>query len=93
VVAIISLATGVLRDLAIGHYKGKETGETALLRELLDCLKEGEIPLGDRYFASYFGIAFLAQRGVDSLFRMHQLCKYDFSRGKWLGSAIMSSAG
>ena len=29
---IISLATGVVRDMALGPYKGKETGETALLR-------------------------------------------------------------
>ena len=34
-VAIIALATGVVRDLATGPYKGKETGETALLRKLL----------------------------------------------------------
>ena len=85
VVAIISLATGVLRDLAIGPYKGKETGETALLRHLLDRLKGGEVLLGDRYFASYFGIASLVGRGVDGLFRMHQLRQYDFRRGKRLG--------
>lgn len=85
VVAIISLATGVMRDLAIGPYKGKKTGEPALLRELLDRFKGGEILLGDRYFASYFGIALLTQRGVDGLFRMHQLRKYDFRRGKRLG--------
>jgi hypothetical protein len=85
VVALISLATGMVRDLAIGPYKGKKTGETALLRELLECLKGGEILLGDRFFASYFGIAQLAQRGVDGLFRMHQLRKYDFRRGVKLG--------
>ena len=84
-VAIISLASGVIRDLAIGPYQGKETGETALLRELLDRLKGGEVLLGDRYFASYFGISLLAQRDVDGLFRMHQLRKYDFRRGKRLG--------
>jgi hypothetical protein len=37
-VAIISLATGVVRDLALGPYKGKETGETALFRTLLEGL-------------------------------------------------------
>ena len=63
----------MVRDLAIGPYKGKETGETALLRELLDRLKGGEVLLGDRYFSSYFGVALLLQRGVDGLFRMHQL--------------------
>ena len=77
-VAIISLATGVVRDLALGPYKGKETGETALLRALLDGLEAGEIVLGDRCFASYFMIAALKERGVDCLFRMHQRRKFDF---------------
>lgn len=85
VVGIVSLATGVLSDLAIGPCKGKKTGETALLRELLDRLRGGEILVGDRYFASYFGIALLAQRGVDGLFRMHQRRKFDFRRGQRLG--------
>ena len=85
VVAIISLATGAVRDLAMGPYKGKETGETALFRTLWDRLTRGEIVLGDRYFSSYFGIAPLVQRGIDGLFRMHQLRKFDFRRGRRLG--------
>ena len=84
-VAIISLATGVVRDLAMGPYKGKETGETALLRSLLDGLEAGEVVLGDRYFASYFLLAALIDRGVDGLFRMHQRRKFDFQRGRRLG--------
>jgi DDE family transposase len=84
-VAIISLATGVVRDLAMGPYEGKETGETALFRALWDSLEAGEIVLGDRLFASFFGIAGLSQRGVDSLFRMHQRRKFDFRRGRLLG--------
>jgi hypothetical protein len=82
VVALISLATGVVRDLALGPYQGKETGETALFRALWDRLQAGEVVLGDRYFASFFGIAGLAQRGVDGLFRMHQRRKCDFRRGR-----------
>jgi len=85
-VALISLATGVVRDLAVGPYKGKETGETALFRTLLDGLEPGEIVLGDRCFASYFMIAALIHRGVDCLFRMHQRRKFDFHRGRRLGS-------
>jgi hypothetical protein len=84
-VAIISLATGVVRDLALGPYKGKDTGETALFRTLWDGLEPGEIVLGDRYFASFFGIAGLSERGVDVLFRMHQRRKFDFRRGRRLG--------
>ena len=85
VVAVISLATGALRDLAIGPYKGKETGETALFRTLLDRLACGLIILGDRFFSSYFGIAALRLRRIDGLFRMHQLRKFDFHRGRLLG--------
>lgn len=84
-VALISLATGVVRDLALGPYQGKETGETALFRTLWDRLEPGEIVLGDRYFCSFFGIAGLSRRGVDVLFRMHQRRKFDFRRGRRLG--------
>jgi hypothetical protein len=83
--AIIGLATGAIVDLAIGPYKGKQTGETSLLRTLLGRLKKGAILLGDRYFASYFGIAQLVASGVDGVFRMHQKRKFDFSRGRCLG--------
>ena len=41
--------------------------------------------LGDRYFASYFMIAELLQRGVDGLFRMHQRRKFNFRSGRQLG--------
>ena len=84
-VALISLATGVVRDLAMGPYQGKETGETALFRALWDTLEKGEIMLGDRVFASFFGMAGLSQRGVDGLFRMHQRRNFDFRRGRRLG--------
>jgi hypothetical protein len=85
VLALISLATGAVRDIAMGPYKGKETGETALLRSLLDRLGPGEILLGDRFFAGIFTFSLLMQRGVDGLFRMHQLRMHDFSRGRLLG--------
>jgi hypothetical protein len=83
--AIICLATGAVLDVAIGPYKGKRTGETSLLRSLLGRLKKGAILLGDRYFASYFGIAALLRHGVDGVFRMHQRRKIDFRRGRCLG--------
>jgi hypothetical protein len=84
-VALISLATGVVRDLALGPYQGKETGETALFRTLWGGLEPSEIVLGDRVFGSYFGIAGMSERGVDGLFRMHQRRKFDFRRGRRLG--------
>jgi len=84
-VAILSLATGVVLDLAIGPYLGKQTGEPALFRALWDTLVAGDIVLGDRCFSSFFGIAPLLERGVDGLFRMHQRRKVDFRRGRRLG--------
>jgi Transposase DDE domain len=86
IVAIISLATGAVRDLAIGPYKGKETGETSLFRALLPRLKAGEVLLGDRVFASFFGIAQLVARDIDGVFRIHQRRKIDFRRGHCLGA-------
>jgi len=84
-VVIVALATGVVRDLAMGPYQGKETGETALFRQLWGRLAPGEVLLGDRVFASYFGIAGLSGHGVDGLFRMHQRRKVDFRRGRRVG--------
>jgi Transposase DDE domain len=84
-VAIISLATGVVLDLAIGPCKGKRTGETSLLRSLVRRIKAGAILLGDRSFSSYFGIAELLHRHIDGVFRMHQRRKIDFRRGRCLG--------
>jgi hypothetical protein len=85
IVVIIALATGVVRDLALGPYKGKGTGEPSLFRSLLDRLAAGEIVLGDRYFGSFFMLAELTRREVDGLFRMYQGRKFDFSRGRPLG--------
>ncbi len=85
-VALISPATGVVRDLALGPYQGEEAGETASFRTLRGGLDSGEIGLGDRVFGSYFGIAGLSERGVDGLFRMHQRRKFDFRRGRRLGA-------
>jgi Transposase DDE domain len=84
IVAIISLATGVVRDMAMGPYKGKGTGEPALLRALLDGLATDEIVLGDRYFGSFFMLESLMRRELDGLFRMYQGRKFDFRRGRRL---------
>jgi putative transposase len=54
-VAILSLATAGVMDLAIGPYSGKETGETALLRELLDSFDEGDLLVADRFYCSFMG--------------------------------------
>jgi hypothetical protein len=85
VVVLLSLATGMLKDMAMGPYAGKETGETALLRQLLDRFEAGAILLADRYFCSYFMIALLIALGVDFVTRIHQRRPVDFRRGRRLG--------
>ncbi len=81
-VLLFSLATGMLCDMAMGPYQGKETGEPALFRELLDRLAEGDIVLADRYYCSYFMIALLMELGVDLVVRLHQRRTADFRRGR-----------
>lgn len=84
-VVVISLATACLIDAAIGRYKGKETGETALLRQLLSCFRQDDVAVADRFYGNYWMVALLLQAGVDVCFRKHQLRKTDFRKGKRLG--------
>jgi hypothetical protein len=83
--AILSLATAAIQDIAVGPYEGKETGETALLRSLLDGLDEGDLVVFDRYFCSYMMLALLSLRGVQVCTRLHQRRPRDFRRGRRLG--------
>ena len=84
-VVLLSLATGMVADLEIGPYAGKETGETALLRALLHRLQEGAIVLADRHYCSYFTIALLRALGIDCVVRLHQCRTAQFRRGQRLG--------
>ncbi|MEK7293434.1 MAG: IS4 family transposase, partial [Nitrospirota bacterium] len=84
--AILSLATAAVLEMAIGPYSGKETGETALLRARLETFSPGDLLVADRYFCSFFMVAMLLGRGVQSCTRMHQKRHVDFRRGRCLGS-------
>ena len=85
VVVALSLASGMLTDMAMGPYAGKETGETALLRQLLDGFEEDDILLADRFYCSYFMIALLQERGIDFVARVHQRRPVNFQCGRPLG--------
>ena len=85
VVAVLSLYGAAVLDIATGPYKGKGSGEATLFRGLLQGLETGDVILADRYYASYWLIAMLAQRGVDCLMRQHQHRRVDFRRGRRLG--------
>jgi len=85
VVGLLSFATAMVDAVAIGPYSGKETGETALLRELFGRLRRGDVLVGDRYYCSYFMICLLKALGVDVVTRLHQRRTADFRRGTRLG--------
>ena len=82
---VFCLATGAVLEAAIGKYQGKQTGENALFRRIWEGFEPGDVSLGDRYYGSYFDIALLNRRGVDSVCRLHQLRVSDFRRGRRLG--------
>jgi hypothetical protein len=84
-VVLLSLATGMLSGMAMAPYEGKETGELALFRRLVELLESGDIALADRYFCSYFMIALLLLQGNHSVTRLHQRREANFKRGQRLG--------
>jgi len=82
---VLSLATAAVCDLAVGPYEGKQTGETALLRQLLATFRPHDVVVFDRYFCSFLMLALLAQRGVHVCVRLHHCRRSDFRRGRRLG--------
>lgn len=67
---LFSLATGTILDVAIKPFKGKQTGEEAILREMMATLKPGDVLMGDRLYDSYWTAAMMRQQDVDVVFRM-----------------------
>jgi len=68
---LVSMFTGMLVDLACGPYSGKETGETALLRQLLDELGSGDILVADCYLCTYWIVAACQARGAKIVMKNH----------------------
>jgi hypothetical protein len=85
VCAVLSLATGGLCDVAIGPYEGKETGESALLRQRLETFEPNDVVVFDRYFCSFLMLALLSLAGRHVCTRLHQCRHSDFRRGRRLG--------
>jgi hypothetical protein len=83
--AVLSLATAAIHDVNFGPYQGKETGEPALLRDILDAFKTGDVAVFDRYFCSFIMLAMLQKRGVHFCARLHQRRPSDFRLGRRLG--------
>jgi hypothetical protein len=84
-VAVTSLVTGMVLDLATGPYAGKETGETALLRSLFGIFRRGDLAVFDRYYAGWFMLALLQELGVEFVTLLHQFREANFRQGRRLG--------
>lgn len=84
-VVLLGFATAALIDAALGPWSGKERGEMALLRQLLERLQEADVLVADRAACSYWLLADLKKRRADGVFRFHQSRHYDFGTGQRLG--------
>jgi putative transposase len=82
---VLSLATAAVQEMNLGPYEGKQTGESALLRGILDCLDPGDVAVFDRIFCSFPMLALLRMRGIHFCARLHQRRPVDFRKGRRLG--------
>jgi len=84
---LMCLGSGVVLDAAMGPYRGKGGDEQHLLRSVLESLASGDVLLGDAYFATYFLLCALRERGVDGVFEQQGARRRttDFRRGSRLG--------
>lgn len=83
-VALISLTSGAVVDMAIGAYK---TSEHALLQTICEGAQwlRGSILVGDSLYGAYAQTAHLKARGIDLISRPMGARGLDMRRGKRLG--------
>jgi hypothetical protein len=86
-VCLVCLGSGAVLQAAIGHYRGKGGDEQSLLRSILDTLERGDLLLGDAFYATYFLLCTLRERGIDAVFEQHgsRQRTTDFRCGQRLG--------
>jgi hypothetical protein len=80
-VALLSLATGLLTAWATGSWSQHEV---ALLQTLWDGLRAGDVLLADRGFCNWALLAQCLQRNVHAVFRVKGVRRRDFRQGKRL---------
>lgn len=80
-VALLSLATGMLTAWASGPWLSHEVG---LFQTLWDALNPGEVLLADRGFCNWGLLAQCLQRDVHAVFRVKGVRRADFCTGKRL---------
>ncbi len=79
VVALLSLATGMLTAWATGSWSQHEVG---LLQTLWDSLRRDDVLLADRGFCNWALLAQCLQRNVHAVFRVKGVRRRDFRQGK-----------
>jgi hypothetical protein len=79
IVVLLAFASACVCGAAFGPCKGKQTGETALLRSLLEVFLPGDVLVADRYYCSYWLIALMLKQRVQIAFRLHQSRKVDYT--------------
>ena len=86
VVGLVCLGSGALLNAATGRCR-KGGDEQTLLRSLLDTLEQGDLLLGDAFYATYFLLCALRERGIDAVFEQHGARQRttDFRLGQRLG--------
>jgi len=80
-VALLSLATGMLTAWATGPWLSHEVG---LLQTLWDALNPGDVLLADRGFCNWGLLAQCLQRNLHAVFRVKGVRRSDFRNGKRL---------
>lgn len=75
---LTALGSGAVLGYAVAPFKGKQTGEVALFRELVGQLKAGDILLGDAIFENYFLLALLQIGGMDAVCEKNGARHVDF---------------
>jgi hypothetical protein len=80
-VAVLSLATGMLVAWAAGPWSLHEVG---LVQTLWDHLRPGDVLMTDRGFCNWALLAQCLQRGVHAVFRVKGVRRRDFRQGKRL---------
>lgn len=64
---LISLATGAVVGFEFTQFVGKGTGESSLLRDIMPCLRAGNVVIGDKLYGAYSVLGALVARGIDAV--------------------------
>jgi hypothetical protein len=81
IVALMSLATGMLVQWSLGPWR---SSELALLQTLWDAFQAGDVLLGDRLFCTWGLLSQCLHRQVHAVFRVRGKIRGDFRRGQRL---------